>query len=631
MQRQSRFSGAPAARRLRLLAVASCAALIVACTGPAAVAPAARHAAPAERAEQLARAGDHAGSAAAYEEAGAAGDTASRAAALTAAAREWLRVPAVDEAVRVDAALAALPEIDPRSTAGIARALTGADVALAAHQPERALARLRALGDPPPAGSEAEVLLARGRAQLALGRGLDGVRTLVAREQYVPAPQLADEQRRLWVALRDAAAHGAVLTAPRGTDALLTGWLELARIATQSQRNPRAARAQLADWVKRYPSHPANGPLIATMQTDSSPPTELPARIALLLPLSGRLSDAGETLRDGLLAAYYQQDAASRPDIRIYDAATDADAVYRRALADGAVFVVGPLGKENVQAVARIADGSVPVLALNFLPDGDRAPPRFYQFALAPEDEARQVAERLLAEGRRAGVALVPSGEWGTRVLAAFNAALVAGGGTVVASRTFTPGTTDFSDILVGLLGFDESQRRYHAVTAIVGPLQFTPRRRDDLQFAFVAGQPLEGRQMRSALKFQYAGDLATYAISSVYEPNPIGNQDMDGVAFPDMPWLIADDPATGDLRTSVQQLWPNSARPRSRLFAMGFDSWRLVAALKDPRGFGSEPLQGLSGRLSVDAAGRVRRSLDWAVITTDGVARPLAPPAGTP
>jgi uncharacterized protein len=414
---------------------------------------------------------------------------------------------------------------------------------------------------------------------------------------------------------------------PRGTDAVTAGWLELARVATQGRRNPYAQRLQLAEWRSRYPQHPANGPIVETIQNEVAPQLRFPAQVALLLPLTGRLSDAGESLRDGFLAAYYQQAVASRPLIKLYDVATDAALAYRRALADGAGFVVGPLGKENAAAVRAAADGQVPTLVLNFLPDGEATPPRFFQFALAPEDEARQIAERLLAEGRRTGVALTPSGEWGTRVLAAFQATFTAGGGTLVTTRSFAPSTTDFSDPLVQILGFEESQRRERALAAIVGPLQFTPRRRDDLQFVLFAGQPVQGRLVRPQLKFHYAGDLPVYSTSDVFEPNPIANQDLEGVAFVDVPWMIADDAAVAELRGVVGQLWPANARRRSRLFAMGFDAWRLISELATVQGPVTEPIAGMTGRLTVDAAGRVHRGLDWAIIGGDGQPRPLPAP----
>ena len=578
-----------------------------------------------ERPERLSRSGDHSAAAQRWEQVAAGAQGEGRVQALSAAAREWLRAPSLADARRVTAALEALPNVDPRSAAGTTRGIVVAEVSLAAAQPERALTALRALGEPPPAGAEAEILLLRGRAYLAAGRARDGIAAFTARERVLPPAQLADNRRSLWDALRSAAADGADLSSPAGADPVTAGWLELARIVTRGQRNPFTQRPQLAAWRTRYPQHPAIGAIVDLMQDTDASKLKLPGQVALLLPLSGRLSDAGESLRDGFMAAYYQQDVASRPSVRIYDSAVDAAASYRRALADGAAFVVGPLGKEHVAAVRAVADGSVPTLVLNMLSDGESTPQRFYQFALAPEDEARQVAEQLLSEGRRTGVALVPNGEWGARVLKAFQGAFTGGGGTLVTAMTYGVGTTDFSEVLVPLLGFDESRHRHQALVAVVGgPLQFTPRRRDDLQFVFFAGQPVQGRLVRPQLKFHYAGDLPFYATSDIYEPNPLANQDLEGATFVDIPWLIADEPAVVELRAAVAQLWPANARRRGRLFAMGFDTWRLVGAVATASGPISEPLAGMTGRLTVDAAGRVRRGLDWAIVGPDGQARPL-------
>jgi outer membrane PBP1 activator LpoA protein len=182
----------------------------------------------------------------------------------------------------------------------------------------------------------------------------------------------------------------------------------------------------------------------------------------------------------------------------------------------------------------------------------------------------------------------------------------------------------------VPLLGFEDSQRRYKAISALVGgTLQFTPRRRDDLEFVFFGGQPVNGRLVRQQLKFYYAGDLPVYSVSDVFEPNPAANQDLEGVAFVDMPWMTSEATAIGDLRATVGTLWPGSARRRGRLFAMGHDAWLLVGALRrGPLPFVA-PLAGLTGRLTVDAAGRVHRTLDWSAIGADGLPRPLG--AGGP
>ncbi len=145
---------------------------------------------------------------------------------------------------------------------------------------------------------------------------------------------------------------------------------------------------------------------------------ERPQQVALLLPLSGRAAAAGGAVRDGFLGAYYDGGNAARPRIRVYDVAErDAPSAYLQALADGCDFVVGPLTREEVTALATLADGRATTLALNFLPDGVQVPDRFYQFALSPEDEARLAARRIAADGRLSGVTLAPQSDWGRRVL----------------------------------------------------------------------------------------------------------------------------------------------------------------------------------------------------------------------
>jgi uncharacterized protein len=355
-----------------------------------------------------------------------------------------------------------------------------------------------------------------------------------------------------------------------------------------------------------------------------------PRSVALVLPLTGRMAAAGTALRDGFMTAWFRADQATRPEIRIYDAGPGAQQAYRRAVADGAGFVVGPLSKEDVQAVAAVTDGTVGTLALNALPDGDPAPPRFYQFALAPEDEARMVAERLVAEGRRLGVALVPSGEWGYRVIGSFAQALDSGGGAVVARQTYGTQTMDYSDTINALLGFDDSRRRHRQLVSTLGqPLEFSPRRREDVQFIFVAAQPTQGRLIRPQLKFHFAGDLPVYATSDVFDPNAAANEDLEGVVFPDAPWMVSTDTDVDAVRQQMSEAFGlQNVRRRGRLYAMGYDAYALATAVSSAGGTAalgaSRPLPGMTGRLTLDPYGRVRRSLDWSVIGPDGQPRPL-------
>ncbi len=353
------------------------------------------------------------------------------------------------------------------------------------------------------------------------------------------------------------------------------------------------------------------------------PTSKAAAQLALLLPMSGRLADAGETIRDGFMAAYYDKPAKIRPSVRIYDTGNDSAAAFKRAVEDGATFVIGPLGRENVASIRALVDGHVPVLALNHLPDGDVTPKHFYQFALAPEDEARQIAAYALQQGQKIGVVLVPSGDWGQRVRQAFIGAFTAGGGRVVAAETYPNDTTDFSDILVPLLGFEDSQKRYHAVSSLVGgSLVFTPRRRDDLEFIFFAGQPVHGRLLRPQLKFHYAGDLPVYATSDIHDPRAASNQDLEGVLFVDAPWLLSDAAPIVKLRETVADLWSGDARHAGRLFALGYDAYAVTERLRAEEDI--DGLNGLTGTLSMGSNGQVRRSLLWASFGADGAAKPI-------
>ena len=133
-------------------------------------------------------------------------------------------------------------------------------------------------------------------------------------------------------------------------------------------------------------------------------------QIALLLPLTGAQSAAAISVRDGFLSAYYSQPAAERPGLRIYDTAQmSIAAALNQATGDGAGLIVGPLTRTEATAAAGYSGPRPPILILNAITGAVPAGNTLYQFALSPEEEARQVARRVIADGNRAGVALVPS------------------------------------------------------------------------------------------------------------------------------------------------------------------------------------------------------------------------------
>src|SRR5260370_33632185 len=162
--------------------------------------------------------------------------------------------------------------------------------------------------------------------------------------------------------------------------------------------------------------------LCAAIDDPASRPPGARPFIGLLLPLNApEFSRAAEAVRLGCQAALAFAD--NRQSLQV--ARTDAQpesilAEYEAAVQRGAAVIVGPLTRSEVTALAQARRVSVVTLALN-VSDGDAPlPPRLYTFGLSAETEARAVARRALARGRREGAAVQPSNLLATRVIRAF-------------------------------------------------------------------------------------------------------------------------------------------------------------------------------------------------------------------
>jgi len=283
---------------------------------------------------------------------------------------------------------------------------------------------------------------------------------------------------------------------------------------------------------------------------------------------------------------------------------------------DGPTFIVGPLLKESVQELA-LNGVSAPTLALNYLPDEVAVPAGLFQFALSPEDEASQAARRALRLGQTRALALAPDNPWGRRLLTSFVSELERGGGKLLDYRVYDPDAPDLSLSIQNLLLINESEARRERLQANLGiELAFEPRTRDDVDVIFLAATSATGKLIRPQLRFHYAGGLPTYATSAIYEQGSRNNADLNGIIFPDIPWIVAPDELAQRHREALARHWPGQADRRARLYAMGYDAYRLV-----PKLYGgadaSTTISGMTGTLYLDERSRIHRELAWAEITS--------------
>jgi outer membrane PBP1 activator LpoA protein len=572
------------------------------------------------QAAALAQAGEHLDAAARYEKLARRGFMSWHTETALLAAREYAIGGALTDAerlankvrgrVRDDAERALLLEVDAR-------------IALERGDPARALVALRALPSPLPAQSAARLLALRGRAEIASGDALSGVRTFEERGTALSGSvDFADNDRLLFEQLR---LHPPRPVTQGGISERERGWLELPAVVIASGE-VGTAPAAVQTWLQQHPGHPGAAFLPGVQAAGPSHSVTGGAghtgTLALLLPLSGRQQAVGAAVLDGVSAAWFASSTGdSRPRIDVHDTAVDgAAAAYQRAVAGGAGVVIGPLTKEDIMAVlaAQPAGLPVPTLALNTVAADAMPTPAFlFQFALDPEQEARAVARRIAQDGLVRGIALFPDNAWGQRLHAAFTQELQATGTvTLLSAQYYAPGTKDFSGPLRAALGrYGGAGDRSSSASRPLPARNAAAEQASGPQFAFLAATPQAARAICPQLRFQMTYDLPLYTTSDAWDPSVRAAADMDGMVFPEMPWLLYGGQGAPALWDAVQDEWSARARGRLRLYAFGYDAYRLARQLGSPGAFVAG-VDGLTGLLELNPAdGRVQRQLQFARI----------------
>ena len=270
---------------------------------------------------------------------------------------------------------------------------------------------LAALPQALPEQVQRDAAAVRGQALFRVGRPVDAVRALVEREVWLAdAASILANQRMIWDGFR---------ATPPATPAARRPAIPSSTAGSRSRRSPRApapiCAARCSRGGKRTPTHPAAAGLLAELLA-AQRSTAFPSQIALLLPLSSPQRALALAIRDGFMAAHLRNPSNTATNVRVYDSARlggsrglSASAARRRRFHRRAVAA----GTEVDQVVAQA--GFVPTLALNFATNDTTFLSSFYQFALAPEDEARAIAAAAIASGAKTAIAFVPSNQRGYR------------------------------------------------------------------------------------------------------------------------------------------------------------------------------------------------------------------------
>lgn len=323
-----------------------------------------------------------------------------------------------------------------------------------------------------------------------------------------------------------------------------------------------------------------------TTETSTSSGNNSGQHIVLLVPLQGNLAPAGQAVKAGFMAS--NQNNQAQIDIVDTSQYSSINAAYSVALQKNPDMIVGPLSKADVAQLQQ-QNLSVPTIALNYTDETSALPNNLYEFGLSPLDEARQVADKAAQDNHHAALIIYPAGDWGRTVASALQAQWQQQNGSIVGTTVLSNNNGDLDAQIRSLLQANGTAQTH----------------RQDMDVIFLIASPAQARVIKPLLKYYFAGDVPVYATSMVYggASQPALNDDLDGIEFCEMPWL---------LNNNGSQSRQSYGGTQMRLYAFGMDAFSLTQQLSK---IGTSPGQGISGatgQLYVDQQ-RIHRQLQWA------------------
>ncbi|MFY7237209.1 penicillin-binding protein activator [Enterobacter cloacae complex sp. IR5450] len=379
----------------------------------------------------------------------------------------------------------------------------------------------------------------------------------------------------------------------------------------------------------------AQTPAQGTMQNPVTAPTTQPAPPAPAATQAPAETPAPATAEQPQpQTAQPEQQPATQPqavattsanpgaELKIYDtSAQPLDQVLAQVQQDGASIVVGPLLKNNVEALMK-SNTTLNVLALN-QPEQVQNRANICYFALSPEDEARDAARHIHEQGKQAPLLLIPRSTLGDRVANAFAQEWQTLGGGVVLQQKFgsaselRAGVNGGAGIALNGSPVSASLPQQQSVT--IGGLTI-PAPPTDAQIsgggkvdsAYIVATPEEIAFIKPMIVMrngsQSGATLYASSRSAQGTAGPDFRLEMEGLQYSEIPMLAGSNPqlmqqALGAVRNDYSL---------ARLYAMGVDAWALANHFTQMRQVPGFELNGNTGDLTADQDCVINRRLSW-------------------
>ncbi|MEI8671781.1 penicillin-binding protein activator [Vibrio sp. SA48] len=450
----------------------------------------------------------------------------------------------------------------------------------------------------------------------ALGRPFDSSRELVALADYVDNAQQEAIADQIWLNLNHYNTNTITTLTTDVSENILDGWLQLAVYMKTLNGNIPQLKNTLEQWLTENSTHPAAIYTPKAIQDILSLEIIKPTNTALLLPLSGKFAKQAQLIRDGfIMAMMNDKDRDTNATLTVIDThAEDAADVDAQLIEKNIDFVVGPLIKANIENLHKLQQArlaSIPTLALN-IPDQVEEGVNTCYLALSPEQEVEQAAKYLFSQGYQYPLILAPQGNYGQRVVEAFNSEWRKYSKNKVAVNLFGD-KRQLQRNINTVFGLQDSQQNIAQMDALVGiDLESQPRSRRDIDSVYIVANSAELTLIKPFIEVAINPDATPPKLFSNSRSNSGNKQyeDLSGVTYSDIPLLIHPNP---QLDSQMDQLWLKSSNTERRLQALGMDAYQLMVELPQMKVVEGYSIQGKTGTLSINDQCIVQREISWA------------------
>lgn len=493
--------------------------------------------------------------------------------------------------------------------------------------------------------------------QMRKGRWLNAAKSMLSIYDGTPI-----QSEQIWYALQRLPTESLQTASLQSSG--LAPWLQLSLIIREYGFEPDALKLAISEWQSRYNEHTLSVflPQEVSLALNLVPLKQ--QRTGILLPLTGRLAAQGLAIKEGVLAAYFQQKKPPQfqpsgsdnlgeleyPQVEFFD--TNALSIAQLVEATKSLdIVIGPLMKDTLTEFAANAPRSLNIIGLNRIeqtiteaPLDDISPSQEFVddtlsdetdvpglrvfFALSPEDEAVQLAQKVASTGARSPIVISQETGAAKRMADTF----IMTWKQIADKDSGEPSLATYIDnksmrsSLTSLLDVEQSRQRIRQLESVTSnQLHSVPRNRRDIDAIILFATPEQTELLNPIVEASLSPfndkTVPVYASSRSYSQTFSNNslRDLRNITFTDMPWML---PGHNFmlLQQESEEIWPGRDDTLKRLFALGFDAFSLVNDLPSLVTLPQLSKAGLTGELSVDQQGNVNRVLPFGKITEQDV-----------